>query len=100
MMWKSSDGPVPLAQGDWSHAPPLPSLPPPPRKKKFPIFPSKAPFTEFLRLEKRCVGMIQNLGFILFFNNNPKNESARLKGTAVSKIVICRFSKYLVNQRT
>ena len=42
-MWKSSDGPVPLAQGDWSHAPPLPPLPLP-TQKKFPIFSSKAPF--------------------------------------------------------
>ena len=99
-MWKSSDGPLPLAQGDWSHAPPLPPPPPPHAKKSFRFFHLKRHFTEFLRLEKRCVGMIQNLGFILFFNNYPKNESARLKGTAVSKIVICRFSKYLVNQRT
>ena len=57
MVWKASDGPVPLARAlKGSGAMLLP--PPPPRKKKFPIFPSKAPFTEFLRLEKRCEGMI------------------------------------------
>ena len=52
MVWKASDGPVPLALKG-SGAMLLP-----PRKKKIPIFPSKAPFTEFLRLEKRCEGMI------------------------------------------
>ena len=74
MVWKASDGPVPLAQALKGSGAML--LPPPPRKKKFPIFPSKAPFTEFLRLEKRCEGMISNLEFILFFSNKPKNKSA------------------------
>ena len=44
-----------MAQGVQSHAP---SPPPSHAKKGFPIFPSKAPFTEFLRLEKRYEGMI------------------------------------------
>ena len=56
---------------------------PPPQKKRFPIFPSRAPFTEFLRLEKRCEGMIWNLEFILFFSKKPKNKSAWLKGSSI-----------------
>ena len=58
MMWTASDGPVPLARalkgsGAMLLPPPLPL-----QKKSFRFFPSKAPFTEFLRLEKRCEGMI------------------------------------------
>ena len=46
MVWKASDGPVPLARALKGSG------------VMFLIFPSKAPFTEFVRLEKRCEGMI------------------------------------------
>ena len=58
----ASDGSVPLARSlKGSGAMPLypsPSPSPAPKEEIFPIFPSKTPFPAFLRLEKRCKGIL------------------------------------------
>ena len=71
-----------------------PCPPPLPPKKMFPIFLSKTPFPAFLRLEKRCESMLQNLECILFLSQKPKNNNLIKKDSSINNSY-CRFSAYL-----
>ena len=88
MLWKASDRPVPLARSLRGSGAVLPPLPP---KRMFPIFLSKTPFPAFLRLEKRCESMLQNLECILFFSQKPKNNLLIKKDSCINNSYF-RFS--------
>ena len=89
MVWKASDGPVPLALKG-SGAMLLP-----PRKKRFRFFPPKRHVQNSWDL-KSVVKVWYEIWSLSYFSaRNPKIKVHDWKG-AVSKIVICDFSTYLV----